>query len=83
MFYLFGIVPKTPAHVAYSKHNTEDVKTGPKKPREHKSLVLTLPSAPARFIHASIRIPVRMPLKSCPETSSRYQARPRSPRRLA
>ena len=26
------------AHVAYSKHNTEDVKTDPKKSREHNKL---------------------------------------------
>lgn len=31
----------TNADVAYLKHNTEDVKTGPRKLRQHKSLVLT------------------------------------------
>lgn len=34
---------------------------GPRKLRKHKSLVLTLVSALVKFIHASIRIPVRMP----------------------
>ena len=29
---------KSPAHVAYSKHNTEDVKTDPEKSREHNKL---------------------------------------------
>ena len=64
------------AHVAYTKHNTEDVSTAPKKARGHKSLVLTLLSAPAKFIHASIRTPVRMPLNPRPEMRSRHQAHP-------
>ena len=40
---------------------------GPRKPRRHKGLVLTLLSTLARFTHASIRTPVRMPHSFPPE----------------
>lgn len=54
------------ASVAYLKHDTEDVKMGPRKPRRHKGLVLTLLSTLAKFTHASIRTPVRMPYSPPP-----------------
>lgn len=71
------------AIVAYLKHNTEDIKTDPRKPQKHKGLVLTLLSALTQLTHASLRIPVRMPLISCPELRGRHQAQKISPQRLA
>lgn len=55
------IITSHSAIVAYLKHNTEDVKTNPRKFRKHKGLVLTLLSALAILTHASIRTPVKMP----------------------
>ena len=65
------------------KHNLEDVKMGPEKPRRHKGLVLTLLSTLAKFTHASIRAPVQMPLLSVRNLGAGIRHNFISPQRLA
>ena len=49
---------------------------GPRKPRRHKGLVLTLLSTLARLTHASIRDPVRMPHSFPPENKELVSGTP-------